>query len=96
MYQIGPGNPILIPVMLLITLSIALFAIGLTLRRRGYLRGRGVTLVWALITVAPLFGSGLVFYLKHQAEIASGAVRSGQNYPPNAPHWLRAAARVRA
>ena len=83
MYQSGPGNPILIPVLLLIALSVAMLVVGLALRRRGHLRSRGAALGWALLTIGPLFGGGLVFYVKHQADLASGKVRSGENYPPN-------------
>lgn len=78
----GPGNPILQILLVCVFASLALAALGFWLRRSGKLRERGPALFWALLTIAPLFGAGLIMYIRHTAEIVTGETQSGVNEPP--------------
>lgn len=77
----GPGNPILGVVFAFIAASVLLAIIGFVLRGRGKLVTSRAALVWAVITILPLFGAGAVFMTKHQVEQASGETKSGINEP---------------
>jgi uncharacterized membrane protein len=79
----GTANSGLAVVYLLVAATVALFAIGLVLRRRGMLRTRGAALGWAILTILPLFGSGFYLMTKHQVEQATGETRSGVNEAPS-------------
>lgn len=73
------NNPILIIMLLCIGASILLAVIGFVLRRRGKLRAQGPALIWAILTVLPLFGAGAAMFGKHEVEQATGVTKSGEN-----------------
>ena len=77
------GTPIG-PIVALVAACLILLVIGLLLRRRGMLRSRGAALAWAILTIAPLFGSGVVFFTKHQIDRAEGLDNS-QRVPSSGP-----------
>ena len=77
----GTANTGMGVVLALVAASLILFAVGMMLRRRGSLRSRGPALAWALLTVLPLFGSGLYLWTKHQVEKTTGETREGVNEP---------------
>ncbi len=79
----GPGNQIFIVLLGLVGLSIALLVIGLLLHRRGALASRPVALGWAILTVLPLFGGGIVYATKHVVEQATGVTKSNVNTGAN-------------
>ena len=78
----GTGSPILGVLLALVAASVVLAALGMWLHRRGKLATRGAALVWALLTIAPLFGAGFAMMAKHNVEQATGETRSGVNAPP--------------
>jgi len=51
-------------VVLLTVASAILLVIGLLLHRKGMLRSRGVAIVWAVLTVLPLFAGGWVIFVQ--------------------------------
>ncbi|HUD95327.1 hypothetical protein [Sphingobium sp.] len=67
------GTPIPIIVALL-ALSIALFVAGLLLRRKALLTSRGACLAWAILSVLPLFGTGLILFTRDQVNLSTGKV----------------------
>lgn len=77
----GPGNPILQVLLVCVLASLALAALGFWLRSRGKLRDKGPALGWAILTILPLFGAGIVMMTKHQVEIATGETPIGKNAP---------------
>jgi hypothetical protein len=77
------GTPIGL-IVALVAVCLVLLVIGLMLRRRGMLRSRGAALAWAILTIAPLFGSGAILYGKHQIERANGQENS-QLVPSSGP-----------
>jgi len=70
----------------LVVLSLILFAIGLLLRRRGMLRTRGAVYLWAALVILPLAGSGLLLFVKHQVEYATGETQPGVSEDPANGH----------
>ena len=75
----GSANSPIGIVLGLVLLSLILLVVGLSMRRRGKLRTQGAALIWALLTIAPLFGAGAAFFLKHQVDLATGAAKAGVN-----------------
>lgn len=73
----GSANSPIAIILGLVLLSLILLVVGLSMRRRGKLRTQGAALVWALLTIAPLFGAGAAFYIKHQVDLSTGAVKPG-------------------
>ena len=71
------GTPILW-ILLLVAACLVLLVIGLALHRRGSLRSRGAAIGWAILTIAPLFGAGLLLYGHHQIEMMQGTQNSDQ------------------
>jgi hypothetical protein len=59
------GNAPIGILVLLTALSLALLAIGLVLHRKGTLRSRGASLVWAIVTVLPVFAGGWLILSPH-------------------------------
>lgn len=74
-------NPILLVVGLCIAATVLLAVIGFVLRGRGKLRTQRASLIWALLTIAPLFGAGFGMFAKHEVERAVGITKSGENAP---------------
>ena len=72
-----PANGILAPLLIAVALSVLLAAIGMVLHRRGKLRARGPALLWAILTIAPLFGAGAAMFGRHMADEATGNTQSG-------------------
>ncbi len=70
-------NVIVGVVLWLVALSVVLAAVGIWLGRTHRLRSRGIALIWAIVSVAPLFGAGLYMYLHHGAMEAEGVTRPG-------------------
>jgi uncharacterized membrane protein len=75
----GPGNPIILYLFIAVAASVALAAIGYAMRKRGKLRQPGPALVWAIVTILPLFGAGALMFTKHAAEQVTGETKSGDN-----------------
>ena len=70
-------------VLWLVALSVVLAAVGIWLGRTHRLRSRPIALLWAIASVAPLFGAGAYMYLHHRAMDAGGVTRPGvTNAPP--------------
>lgn len=80
----GTANTGMAVIYALVALTVILFALGMILRKRGMLRSRGAALVWAILTILPLFGSGFFLWTKHQVEQATGETKSGVNEAPPA------------
>jgi uncharacterized membrane protein len=80
----GPGtdSPILGVTFACIAASLVLAAIGFWLHRKRRLTSRRAALLWAILSVAPLFGAGLAMFAKHQVEMATGETRSGVHRDP--------------
>lgn len=78
----GPGNPILQVLLVCVVASVALAALGFWLRSRGKLAAKGPALFWALLTIAPLFGAGLIMMTRHTVDMATGETQAGVNEPP--------------
>ncbi|HEX8381787.1 MAG TPA: hypothetical protein VF592_00280 [Sphingomonas sp.] len=72
-------NPILINLFLCIGASILLAVVGLVLHRRGKLAARGPAMIWAIVTILPLFGAGALMFGKHGVEQATGVTKAGEN-----------------
>jgi hypothetical protein len=69
-----PASPIGFVVALTL-LSLVLLALGIWLHRKGSLRSRGASLVWAIVTIAPVFVGGWIFIGQHDpAPIPNGGV----------------------
>ena len=77
----GSGNPILGVLLACIIASIVLAIIGFVLRGRGSLATSRAALIWAIITILPLFGAGFFMFSKHSVEQATGETKSGVNEP---------------
>lgn len=80
----GTANTGMGVVLALVAASVLLFVLGMVLRKRDMLRSRNAGLGWAILTLLPLFGSGLVFWTKHQVEKTTGETREGVNELPPA------------
>ncbi|SFP99889.1 hypothetical protein [Sphingomonas rubra] len=78
----GTGNDILVLLLLCVGGSIVLAALGIWLHRQRKLTSRGAALVWAIVTVLPLFGAGFLMMSKHVVEQATGETQSGVNEEP--------------
>lgn len=72
-------NPILINLFLCIGATLLLAVIGWVLHKRGKLSARGPAMIWAIVTILPLFGAGVIMFGKHEVEQATGATKSGVN-----------------
>ncbi len=72
-------NPILINLFLCIGATLLLAVIGWVLHKRGKLSARGPAMIWAVVTVLPLFGAGAIMFGKHEVEQATGVTKSGVN-----------------
>ena len=72
-------NPILLTTGLCILASILLAVIGWVLHKRGKLSAKIPAMVWAVLTVLPLFGAGAAMFTKHEVEHAAGVTKSGEN-----------------
>lgn len=81
MGQNGSGNPILGVLLACVAASVILAILGFVLRGRGYLVGRTPALVWAIITILPLFGAGFAMMTKHTVDEATGVTKPGVNEP---------------
>ena len=77
----GPGNPILGVLLACVAASVVLAIVGFVLRGRGHLAGRTPALVWAIVTILPLFGAGFAMMTKHGVDQATGVTKSGVNEP---------------
>ena len=66
----------------LVAFSVLLVVLGLVLRRRGKIASRRAALVWAVLSILPLFGAGAFMWIKHEVEMASGVTKSGVNEVP--------------
>jgi hypothetical protein len=75
------SNAIVGVVPVLIVISVVLLIGGMALRRHGHLRSRGAALVWAILIVLPVFGSGLALYITHDVERARGITQPGRDTP---------------
>ena len=73
----GPGYGIFVPLFGAVALSALLAAIGFAMRKRGRLRTRGPALIWAILTVLPLFGAGAVMFTRHLADEVTGKTKPG-------------------
>jgi len=70
-------------VVLLTIMSAVLLALGIWLHRRGALRSRPASLVWAIVTIVPVFVGGWVFTTQHdRAPIPNGGVVATSNANP--------------
>lgn len=72
-----PANGILAPLLIAVALSVLLAGLGMFMRRRGQLRARGPALLWALLTITPLFGAGAAMFLRHMTDEATGVTKPG-------------------
>jgi len=75
----GSANSPIAMILGLVALSVILLLVGLSMRRKGKLRTRGPALIWALLTIAPLFGAGFALFAKHQVDLATGVDQPGVN-----------------
>ena len=76
-------NVVIGVVLWLIALSGVMAAVGIWLGRSHRLRSRRIALIWAIASIAPLFGAGAYMYLRHSAMEAEGVTRPGvTNVPP--------------
>jgi cbb3-type cytochrome oxidase subunit 3 len=73
------NNPILITLGLCILASILIAVIGFALRSRGKLRTQRSAMIWAVLSILPLFGAGAAMFTKHEVEHAAGITISGDN-----------------
>ena len=80
----APGDTILMNVLITIAASLVLLVIGIALRKRGRLASRGAAMLWAVLTILPLFGAGALMFARHTADMASGQTRSGVDQLPKA------------
>ena len=80
----APGDTILMNVLITIAASLVLLVIGIALRKRGRLASRGAAMLWAVLTILPLFGAGALMFVRHTADMASGQTRSGVDQLPKA------------
>lgn len=69
-------------VLWLVAVSVVMSAIGIWLGRSHRLRSRGIALLWAIASIAPLFGAGAYMYLRHGAMAAQGVTQPGVNTVP--------------
>lgn len=69
-------------VLWLVALSVVLAAVGIWLGRTHRLRSRPIALVWAIASIAPLFGAGLYMYLHHGVMEVEGETQSGVTEVP--------------
>jgi hypothetical protein len=58
----GPGNPIMWVVLALVAASVLLMVIGVLLHRNGTLASRRAAAAWAILTILPLFGGGVILF----------------------------------
>ncbi len=76
-------NVIVGVVLWLVALSVVLAAVGIWLGRTRRLRSRRIALLWAIVSIAPLFGAGVYMYLHHGVMEAEGITKPGvSNVPP--------------
>jgi hypothetical protein len=78
----GTNSPILGALLACVAASVVLVALGLWLRRSGRLTTSRAALLWSILSIAPLFGAGLLMFTKHTAEQVTGETRSGVNRTP--------------
>ena len=72
-------NPILVNMLLCVGATLLLAIIGWVLHKRGKLSAKRPAMIWAIITVLPLFGAGAIMFGKHEIEHATGVTNSGEN-----------------
>ncbi len=79
----GPGtdSPVLAVLLLCVLATVVLAAIGVWLRRTRRLTTRPAALIWAIVTIAPLFGAGFVMMTKHTVQLATGEDKPGVTDP---------------
>ena len=78
----GTNSPVLGVLLACVAGSVILVVIGAWLHRQRKLTSRRAALAWAILSIAPLFGAGLIMFTKHQVEMATGETRSGVNESP--------------
>ena len=69
-------------VLWLVIVSVVMAAVGIWLGRTRRLRSRPVALLWAIASIAPLFGAGAYVVLHHHAMDAEGVTRPGVTNVP--------------
>lgn len=75
----GPANGIFVPLLVAVGLSVLLAVVGFVLHGRGYFVKRGPAMIWAILTLLPLFGAGAAMALKHTADEVTGKTQSGKS-----------------
>jgi uncharacterized membrane protein YfcA len=78
----GTNSPILMVLLACVAASVILTAVGVWLHRKRRLTSRRAALIWAILSIAPLFGAGAVMFAKHGVEMATGETRSGVDRTP--------------
>lgn len=78
----GTGNDILVLLLLCVGGTIVLAALGMWLHRQRTLTSRPAALIWAIITILPLFGAGFLMMSKHVVDQSTGVTQSGVNKGP--------------
>ncbi|GGB28603.1 hypothetical protein GCM10011380_17790 [Sphingomonas metalli] len=78
----GTDSPILAVLLICVAGSVVLAAIGIWLHRTRRLTSRRAALVWAILTLVPLFGAGFAMMTRHTVDMATGETRAGVNEPP--------------
>jgi len=78
----GTNSPILGALLACVAASIALVVLGFWLRRTGRLTTRRAALLWAILSIVPLFGAGALMFGKHSVQMASGEHKSGKDSSP--------------
>lgn len=78
----GTGNDILVLLLLCVFGTIALAALGFWLHRQRKLTSRPAALIWAILTILPLFGAGFIMMSKHVVDQATGVTQSSVNEGP--------------
>ena len=76
------GSPILGVLLTCVAGSILLAALGMWLHRSRRLTSRRSSMIWAILTILPLFGAGFAMMTTHVVEQATGETQSGVNAPP--------------
>jgi len=78
----GTNSPILAVLIACVAASVALVVLGFWLRRSGRITSRRASLIWAILTIVPLFGAGAVMFGNHTVDMASGKDKSGVDSSP--------------
>ena len=76
------STPIFTVLLMCVAASVALAAIGIWLNRSRRLTSSRAGLVWAILSILPLFGAGFAMMTTHVVEQATGVTKSGVNSPP--------------